>query len=185
MKDLFRETIFGAVVRVVSGRRFLAHDEVSGSNALREYSASDSESSSRIGVEGSDNEKGKDSQLVKWTEKDPLNPRNWSKAKKFFVTFQICLLTTSVYIGSAIYTAGVVDIVEQFHVSEVAALLGLTLFVLGYALGPMVWVRTYVPTSANTANICTTRLPCRRSPTLVAILFTLVLYSPSSCSSLA
>ena len=61
--------------------------------------------------------------------------------KKCFVTFQICLLTTSVYIGSAIYTAGLQGIVQQFGVSEVAALLGLTLFVLGYALGPMVLVR--------------------------------------------
>lgn len=59
--------------------------------------------------------------------------------KKVFVTFQICLLTTSVYIGSAIYTAGIEGIQEKFHVSQVAALLGLTLFVIGYGLGPMVW----------------------------------------------
>lgn len=52
--------------------------------------------------------------------------------KKFFVTFQLCLLTTSVYIGSAIYTAGLVgpgSVVEQFKVSPVVALLGLSLFV--------------------------------------------------------
>ena len=61
--------------------------------------------------------------------------------KKFFVTFEICLLTTSVYIGSAIYTAGLLGVVSQFGVSEVAATLGLTLFVIGYALGPMIWVR--------------------------------------------
>jgi hypothetical protein len=30
---------------------------------------------------------------------------------------------------------------EQFGVGEVAALLGLTLFVIGYALGPMILVR--------------------------------------------
>jgi MFS transporter, DHA1 family, multidrug resistance protein len=61
--------------------------------------------------------------------------------KKFFVTFQICFLTLSVYIGSAIYTAGLEGVMEQFHVSQVAALLGLTLFVLGYALGPMILVQ--------------------------------------------
>jgi len=60
--------------------------------------------------------------------------------KKFFVTFQICLLTTSVYIGSAIYTAGIVEIEQQFAVSQVKALLGLTLFICGYGLGPMIWV---------------------------------------------
>lgn len=31
---------------------------------------------------------------------------NWSTTKKVFVTFEICLLTFSVYIGSAIYSAG-------------------------------------------------------------------------------
>jgi DHA1 family multidrug resistance protein-like MFS transporter len=51
----------------------------------------------------------------------------------------ICLLTFSVYIGSAIYSAGTQGVEEQFHVSQVAATLGLTLFVAGYGLGPMVW----------------------------------------------
>ena len=74
------------------------------------------------------------------------NPRNWSTPKKFFVTFEICFLTTSVYIGSAIYTAGLQGVMKQFGVGEVVALLGLSLFVLGYALGPMILVRkTTVP----------------------------------------
>lgn len=64
---------------------------------------------------------------------------NWSRPKKCFVTFAICLLTFSVYIGSAIYSAGITDVTRVFGVSQVAATLGLTLFVAGYALGPMVW----------------------------------------------
>ena len=89
-----------------------------------------------------DLEKGLDNDfiLIDWLPDDPHNPQNWSTGKKFFVTFQICLLTTSVYIGSAIYTAGIEDVMHQFHVGEVAALLGLSLFVIGYGLGPMVWV---------------------------------------------
>lgn len=51
----------------------------------------------------------------------------------------MCLLTFSVYIGSAIYSAGIPSVVEQFRVSRVAATLGLTLFVIGYATGPMLW----------------------------------------------
>ncbi len=69
----------------------------------------------------------------------PQNPQNWTQAKKFWVTFEICILTFSVYVGSAIYTAGIVDITQAFGVSQVAATLGLTLFVVGYALGPMLW----------------------------------------------
>ena len=93
-----------------------------------------------VGDNDQDPEKGADYLLVTWAPNDPENPRNWSKPKKFFVTFQICLLTTSVYIGSAIYTAGLEGVEAQFHISQVHALLGLTLFVIGYALGPMVWV---------------------------------------------
>jgi len=66
-------------------------------------------------------------------------PLNWSTFKKVFITFQICLLTFSVYIGSAIYTAGTEDIVKEFGVSQVKATLGLTLFVAGYGIGPMIW----------------------------------------------
>lgn len=48
-------------------------------------------------------------------------------------------MTFGVYIGSAIYTAGILGVMQDFHVSQVAATLGLTLFVAGYGLGPMLW----------------------------------------------
>jgi DHA1 family multidrug resistance protein-like MFS transporter len=51
--------------------------------------------------------------------------------------FQVGLLTFSVYIGSAIYTAGIEDIIQEYHVSLVAATLGLTLYVAGYGLGAL------------------------------------------------
>ncbi|GKT43612.1 caffeine resistance protein 5 [Colletotrichum spaethianum] len=69
----------------------------------------------------------------------PNDPENWSLVKKVFVTFQVCLLTAGVYIGSAIYTAGLTDVMQVFGVSQVFALLGLTLFIAGYGLGPMIW----------------------------------------------
>lgn len=87
-----------------------------------------------------DPENGKDIHLVSWWgNNDPENPQNWSTFKKVFVTFEICLLTTSVYIGSSIYSAGTQDVVAIFGVSQVAATLGLCLFVAGYGLGPMLW----------------------------------------------
>lgn len=87
-----------------------------------------------------DPERGRDGDVVDWYgPDDPENPVNWGRARKFYATFCICFLTFSVYIGSAIYTAGITDVVRVFGVSQVAATLGLTLFVLGYALGPMLW----------------------------------------------
>ncbi|KAF2472291.1 benomyl/methotrexate resistance protein [Lindgomyces ingoldianus] len=87
-----------------------------------------------------DPEKGRDKHVIDWFgPDDPDNPRNWSRGKRFFVTFEICFLTFSVYIGSAIYSAGIPDVMHTFGVSQVAATLGLTLYVAGYGLGPMVW----------------------------------------------
>lgn len=87
-----------------------------------------------------DPEKGRDVHIVDWWgPDDPENPRNWSRFKRCWVTFCICFLTFSVYIGSAIYSAGITGVTREFGVSQTAALLGLSLFVLGYALGPMVW----------------------------------------------
>lgn len=64
---------------------------------------------------------------------------NWTTAKKCFVTGMICVLTFSIYIGSAIYSAGDVSVEESFGVGEDVAVLGLTAFVAGYGLGPMLW----------------------------------------------
>ena len=110
-----------------------------------------------------DPEKGKDVYLVDWwDENDPevcfiflvvfgsqfmlidgckcmQNPQNWPLWKKCFVTSEICLLTFSVYIGSAIFTPGIPTLMEEFGISEVVATLGLTLFVAGYGLGPLLW----------------------------------------------
>lgn len=101
MKDLLRETIFGHAVRLLSGGRYLAHDDSYNTSKMQLVPPVDSETSSRLGIGGSDldAEKGKDTKLVEWTENDPQNPRNWSTPKKFFVTFEVCFLTTSVYIG--------------------------------------------------------------------------------------
>ena len=173
MKDLFRETMFGRLVHLASGGRFFRRDEELDPSTILQYSLDHSESSSRSNVDDieTDAEKGRDKRLVEWSENDPHNPRNWSIAKKVFVTFQICLLTTSVYIGSAIYTAGIPGIVQQFQVSEVKALLGLTLFVLGYALGPMIWVSRLLTLTVqwNRPNRDVCRHPCRKFLTLAVI----------------
>ncbi|SJX66255.1 probable FLR1-Putative H+ antiporter involved in multidrug resistance [Sporisorium reilianum f. sp. reilianum] len=80
-----------------------------------------------------------DPYLVDWNgDTDPDNPQNWSRARKTFVTGLLCLLTFSVYMGSAIYTPGVELLAQWFGVGTVTATLGLTLFVLGYGLGPMI-----------------------------------------------
>ena len=89
---------------------------VSNSDTLAEHSRL---ATNAVGMKV-DPEKGKDVNVVTFVDDDPENPQNWSSPKKLFVTFEICLLTFSVYIGSAIFTAGIMDIEQVFGVSQVA-----------------------------------------------------------------
>ncbi|RAK75310.1 MFS general substrate transporter, partial [Aspergillus fijiensis CBS 313.89] len=67
------------------------------------------------------------------------NPQNWSLGKKLLVSSLTWLLTFAIYIGSAIYSPGIPGVAGEFGVSTVASTLGLTLFVLVYGIGPMIW----------------------------------------------
>ena len=49
-----------------------------------------------------------------------------------------CILTTTVYMGSSIVSPATLLISAQFGVSTVAATLPLSLFVAGYAVGPLI-----------------------------------------------
>ncbi|EME84151.1 uncharacterized protein MYCFIDRAFT_135024 [Pseudocercospora fijiensis CIRAD86] len=84
-------------------------------------------------------EKGATAELVDWNgPDDPDNPHNWSLVTRVFITALICILTFSIYIGSAIYATGIIGISEKFNVSHTVATLGLSMFVFGYGLGPMI-----------------------------------------------
>ncbi|BFZ64826.1 GTPase-activating protein [Saitoella coloradoensis] len=80
----------------------------------------------------------KDPNVVTWySDTDPENPANWSLGKRCIVTALICLLTFAVYIGSSIYSPGILDIEQRWGITQVPATLGLTAFVAGYGIGPM------------------------------------------------
>jgi DHA1 family multidrug resistance protein-like MFS transporter len=78
--------------------------------------------------------------LVDWyTTDDPANPQNWSNLKRFFISLIICLYTFVVYSGSAIYTSSEQGVMERFNVGPTAASLPLSLYVLAYGIGPLLW----------------------------------------------
>lgn len=78
--------------------------------------------------------------LVDWySTDDPANPQNWSMGKKSWVGLLICLYTFVVYTGSAIYTSSIPQVIEKFSLSEVDASLPLSLYVLAYGIGPLVF----------------------------------------------
>ncbi|KAK6379965.1 uncharacterized protein PV06_00160 [Exophiala oligosperma] len=78
--------------------------------------------------------------LVDWyTTDDAENPQNWSRGKKAVVVLQIYLYTLAVYMGSAIFTPSEPYIVEKMGVSPNVAALGLSMYVLGYGIGPLIF----------------------------------------------
>jgi len=77
--------------------------------------------------------------LVDWyTTDDPANPQNWNSWKKAWVGFVIFMYTFAVYMASAIYTSAEPQVMEKFGVGQSKASLGLSMYVIGYGLGPMV-----------------------------------------------
>ncbi|KAL1879348.1 hypothetical protein VTK73DRAFT_7079 [Phialemonium thermophilum] len=78
--------------------------------------------------------------LVDWYyTDDPENPQNWSNLRRGGITLVICLYTFVIYMSSAIYTPAEQGVMEEFGVNETKAALGLSLFVLGYGTGPLIF----------------------------------------------
>lgn len=98
---------------------------------------SEKQSHSEKSLNGND---GLDPFLVDWNgTDDPDLPLNWSTIRKGFIVFQIMLLTCITYMGSSIYTPGQEQIQNEFKVGHVTATLNLSLYVLGYGLGPVIF----------------------------------------------
>jgi MFS family permease len=69
---------------------------------------------------------------------DPENPHNWPFLKKVYHSGVTAVLSFVVTYGSSTYSPGIQQVAEQFDVSKEVATLGLSLYVLGLALGPMI-----------------------------------------------
>lgn len=78
--------------------------------------------------------------LVDWYySDDPENPQNWSNTRRALITAAICIYTWVVYMSSAIYVSAEEGVMEEFGVGKTESALGLSLFVLGYGTGPLIF----------------------------------------------
>lgn len=75
--------------------------------------------------------------LVTFQIDDPENPKNWSKARKWYCTAVIAFTCFIVAFASGVITAGLDGPVKTFHVSLEVSLLTITVFVVGFGVGPM------------------------------------------------
>ncbi|KAL3477408.1 major facilitator superfamily domain-containing protein [Aspergillus californicus] len=77
--------------------------------------------------------------LIDWIPNDTLHARNYSTAKKRTIITLSAVSTLSVAFASSVYTGGLSSVRQYFGVSDEMATLGLSLFVLGFAIGPLIW----------------------------------------------
>ncbi|KAH8879227.1 MFS general substrate transporter [Thozetella sp. PMI_491] len=75
--------------------------------------------------------------LVTFLPNDPENPKNWSKPYKWYITMVIAMTCFVVAFASSVITSDLGDMAEEFGVSEEVALLSITVFVIGFGIGPM------------------------------------------------
>ncbi|KAJ5711297.1 hypothetical protein N7488_005453 [Penicillium malachiteum] len=80
-----------------------------------------------------------DPYVVTWIENDPRNPMLFSDWTKWGYTMIVSIATLAVSLVSSAYTGGVQQIEEQFLIGDELATLGVSLFVLGFAIGPLLW----------------------------------------------
>ncbi|PKX88876.1 MFS transporter [Aspergillus novofumigatus IBT 16806] len=159
MSDLLRDAPAGQLLRWMTGKRVLKYPEERHDFALPDSialqsdstgsdtyhaSSSDLERSVPPGMRAQDElhmtsgESDGDLVVVDWyTKDDPANPQSWSGSRKALVSFIIFVYTFIVYAGSAIYTSSEEDVISVFGVSITVSSLGLSLYVLGYGVGPL------------------------------------------------
>lgn len=81
-----------------------------------------------------------DPYLVEWLPEDAENPQTWADTYKWLQTVQVAIATLSVALASSAYSGAVDSIQAQFQPSkQIIITLGVSLFVLGFAFGPLFW----------------------------------------------
>ncbi|KAF2172926.1 hypothetical protein M409DRAFT_62578 [Zasmidium cellare ATCC 36951] len=70
---------------------------------------------------------------------DPLHAQNWPLKKKLPVAIVLGYVTLTAAFGSSIFSTATQTVAQQFNVSREVGILGVSLYVLGFATGPIVW----------------------------------------------
>ncbi|KAJ3849961.1 MFS general substrate transporter [Lentinula lateritia] len=121
----------------------VVHDRNSPSNTFKESCPVEEKTETDSGSSGHARYTGsgihEDPYIVVWDEEDPENPYNWSKTRKWIITMQLALTTFTVSFSSSSYSGGLEYIVRDLNVSDELAVLGISLYVLGFAVGPLLF----------------------------------------------
>ncbi|MCJ1420106.1 hypothetical protein MMC32_006463 [Xylographa parallela] len=72
-----------------------------------------------------------------FSKDDKENPRNWTHGKKYYITILVSTLNVLTCICAGGISSASTDIAAEFNVSAEVTTLGLSMYILGFALGPM------------------------------------------------
>lgn len=70
---------------------------------------------------------------------DPMHAQNWPNPKKLRIAVALGYVTFCAAFGSAIFSAATFSIAAQFGFGTTVGTLGVSLYVLGFATGPVLW----------------------------------------------
>ncbi|KAF3220416.1 hypothetical protein TWF106_006742 [Orbilia oligospora] len=80
-----------------------------------------------------------DPYLVEYIPEDPRNPMLFAPWTKWTITMVVAVATLAIAFVSSAYSGGMQQIREEFNCSNIVAILGISLFVLGFTIGPLLW----------------------------------------------
>ncbi|KAJ5579931.1 uncharacterized protein N7459_005916 [Penicillium hispanicum] len=80
-----------------------------------------------------------DPYIVDYLHNDHHDAMNFSYGRKWAIAIFQSLSTFVVTFSSSVYASGIGGIEQRFNVSAEVATLGLSLYVLGFAVGPLIW----------------------------------------------
>jgi len=87
----------------------------------------------------SQHDDGKGRKLVEFTLHDPENPREWSTLYKSWITLVLGMLALSSSLGSSIIAPAQPAIAAYIGASSEVTVLCVSLYILGFAFGPLLW----------------------------------------------
>ncbi|KAK2598106.1 hypothetical protein QQS21_005737 [Conoideocrella luteorostrata] len=78
--------------------------------------------------------------VISWEANDPENPHNWPFFRKTYALTVICMLVTNSTMGSTLPCMAMPQITNELgHQSQEQIVLPISVFLLGYVFGPVIW----------------------------------------------
>ncbi|KAJ3524486.1 hypothetical protein NMY22_g10977 [Coprinellus aureogranulatus] len=77
--------------------------------------------------------------VVEWEDTDPEYPLNWSRSKRWYITILVSALVFNATIASSAPSGIIPILAAQYHLSHTVGVLTISLFVVGFCVGPLLW----------------------------------------------